>query len=103
WAPLRDAYDLRVPDSRVRTLDHDLAYRGMKNGDIDVTDVYTTDGEIRYYDLVVLEDDRHFFPSYDAVWVYRAELRNRLLPPLLPRHFEVTGLLSAAGGPLPAL
>src|SRR5206468_3512399 len=58
WAPLRSAYDLRVPDSRVRTLDHDLAYRGLKNGDIDVTDVYTTDGEIRYYDLVVLEDDR---------------------------------------------
>jgi osmoprotectant transport system permease protein len=104
WAPLRDAYDLRVPDSRVRTLDHDLAYRGLKNGDIDVTDVYTTDGEIRYYDLVVLEDDRRFFPAYDAVWVYRADLRTRLLPPLLPHHFEVTGLLSAAGaGPLPAL
>jgi osmoprotectant transport system permease protein len=104
WKPLREAYGLNVPDRQVRTLDHDLAYRGLKKGDIDVTDVYATDGEIRYYDLVVLEDDRRFFPSYDAVWVYRADLRKRLLPPLLPHHFEVTGLLSAAGaGPLPAV
>jgi osmoprotectant transport system permease protein len=42
-----------------------------------VTEVYTTDGEIAQYDLLVLEDDRDFFPVYEAVWLYRADLGER--------------------------
>src|SRR5690606_10843246 len=56
---------------------HDLAYRGLASGSIDAIDVYTTDAEIDYYDLVVLEDDLHYFPVYDAVWLYRADLARR--------------------------
>ena len=72
WPGLARYYGL--PHTDVRGLDHDLAYRGLEAGEIDATDLYATDAEIRYYDLVVLEDDRHYFPAYDAVWLYRATL-----------------------------
>lgn len=56
----------------VRGLDHDLAYRALVDGALDVTDVYTTDAEIERYHLRVLVDDRGYFPGYDAVVLYRA-------------------------------
>src|SRR5438552_14268962 len=58
-------------------MNHTLAYRALVERAIDVTDVYTTDGEIAQYDLVALIDDRDFFPAYEAVWLYRADLGER--------------------------
>jgi osmoprotectant transport system permease protein len=75
WPALRRAYGL--PHRGVRGLDHDLAYRGLAAGDIDVIDVYTTDAEIAYYDLALLRDDHGHFPAYDAVILYRADLAAR--------------------------
>ena len=72
WPGLRDAYVL--PHARVRGLDHDLAYRALESGDIDFTDLYSTDAEIEYYNLRVLEDDLAFFPEYQAVLLYRDDL-----------------------------
>ena len=69
WPALRDAYDL--PHSSARGIDHDLAYRGLESGSIDVMDLYSTDAEIVYYGLRVLEDDRLHFPRYEAVLLYR--------------------------------
>jgi osmoprotectant transport system permease protein len=71
WPALRDRYGL--PQAAVRGLDHDLAYRGLAAGAIDATDVYTTDPEIRRYALTALEDDRHVFPRYDAILLYRED------------------------------
>ncbi len=79
WGPLQRHYGLNVPEKHVQVLDHDLAYRGLDTGDIDVIDVYTTEGEIAALDVVVLRDDGKFFPRYDAVWVYRADLPGRLI------------------------
>lgn len=74
WPGLRTAYGLpHRPDG----LDHDLAYRALASGAVDATDLYATDAEIPYYDLVVLDDDRGYFPSYAAVVLYRAELATR--------------------------
>lgn len=75
WPSLRDAYSL--PHQDVRGLDHDLAYRGLESGAIDVMDLYSTDAEIRYYDLAVLEDDRGHFPAYHALLLWRADLGER--------------------------
>ncbi len=72
WPGLRDHY--RLPHQDVRGVEHDLAYRGIAAGDVDVTDLYTTDAEIAYYDLLPLADDLDYFPPYAAVWLYRAEL-----------------------------
>jgi osmoprotectant transport system permease protein len=71
WPGLQNAYGLA--HERVRGMDHDLAYRGLESGSIDVIDVYSTDAEIEYYDLALLKDDRDFFPSYEAVIVYRTD------------------------------
>ena len=75
WPGLRRHYGL--PQTDVRGLDHDLAYRGLAAGALDAIDVYATDAEIAYYGLRVLEDDRDFFPAYHAVLLYRADLAAR--------------------------
>ena len=43
-------------------------------GKIDVTDAYSTDGDLKKFKLVLLEDDRRFFPGYLAMPLVRAEL-----------------------------
>jgi osmoprotectant transport system permease protein len=75
WPGLRARYAL--PQHDVRGLDHDLAYRGLDADTIDVTDLYSTDADIAYYHIQILEDDQHYFPVYDAVWLMRTDLRAR--------------------------
>ena len=69
WNAVRARYGLHP--ERVVTMEHELLYRALAADDVGAINVYTTDGDIGYYDLVVLEDDRHLFPRYDAVYVYR--------------------------------
>jgi osmoprotectant transport system permease protein len=75
WPALRQRYGLA--GDQARGLDHDLAYRALDAGDIDAMDVYTTDAEIAYYGLRLLEDDLSFFQTYNAVFLYRADLERR--------------------------
>ncbi len=75
WRNLRSHYAL--PQSDVAGLDHDLAYRQIESGVIEVMDVYTTDARLADLDLVLLEDDRDYFPAYDAVVLSRADLAER--------------------------
>ena len=75
WPALRRRYGLAQRD--VRGLEHHLAYRGLAGGAIDVTDLYSTDAEILYYDIQVLTDDLGHFPRYEAVLLYRADLAKR--------------------------
>jgi osmoprotectant transport system permease protein len=75
WPALQQRYGL--PQQRVRGLDHDLAYRGVAHGELDVIDLYSTDAEIRHYGLRVLEDDRALFRRYDAIFVFRADAEAR--------------------------
>lgn len=75
WPGLRDRYGL--PQRDVRGLDHDLAYRAIEAGEIQATDLYSTDAEIRAHHLRVLDDDRRFFPSYECIWLYRVDLPRR--------------------------
>ncbi len=72
WPSLKRHYQL--PHRNVRGLDHDLAYRALASGDIDVMDLYSTDAEIAYYGLRILRDDRAHFTDYDALFLYREEL-----------------------------
>ncbi len=72
WPALRARY--RLPQTDVRGLDHDLAWRGLDAGTLDVIDAYGTDAEIRYYRPTLLADDLGFFTAYDAVLVYRDTL-----------------------------
>lgn len=75
WPGLARSYGLAP--AALRAMDHVLAYRALAAGAIDVVDLYTTDAEIRGQHLAVLEDDRHYFPSYQAVWLYRLDTARR--------------------------
>lgn len=80
WPGLKQHYRLQLASDE--GLDHDIAYRALAAGEIDLVDLYSTDAEIAFYDLVVLEDDEAFFPAYDAVWVYRRDREAELAPVL---------------------
>jgi osmoprotectant transport system permease protein len=71
WPGLQAAYGL---PHKPRGLDHGIAYEALAAGEIDVMDLYTTDAKIERYAIVALEDDRRFFPAYDAVLLYRSEV-----------------------------
>src|SRR5215469_14531241 len=73
WNPLRERYDL--PQHNVIGIDHSLGYSALANGSIAVKDAYSTDAKIEQNDLVVLEDDLHFFPKYEAVFLFRSSMR----------------------------
>jgi osmoprotectant transport system permease protein len=75
WPGVKQHYGL--PQTNVQGMNHTLAYRALVEKAIDVTEVYTTDGEIAQHDLLVLNDDQNFFSAYEAVWLYRADLADR--------------------------
>jgi len=75
WPGLKSAY--RLPFATPQGLDHGLAYEALAAGRIDVMDIYTTDAKIDRYKLVALEDDRKYFPRYDAVLLYRLDVPKR--------------------------
>ncbi len=93
WPALRDTYDLDgLP---VRGLEHGLAYEALAKGLVDVIDVYTTDPKIVSNGLRVLDDDQRFFPEYEALLVYRADLPRRH-PAAWVRLTALQGSISAA-------
>ncbi len=76
WPGLKRTYGL--PFATPRGLDHGLAYEAIAQHQVDVIDIYSTDAKLDRYGLTVLADDRHYFPRYDAVLLYRADLPRRL-------------------------
>ena len=82
WPGLKAAY--RLPHATPSGLDHGLAYEAIAAGKIEVMDIYSTDAKIERFNLRVLEDDRHFFPRYDAVLLYRLDVPRRF-----PKEFEL--------------
>src|SRR5438270_13023716 len=60
-----------------RVMDLGLLYRALQNNQVDMVAGSNTDGLIAALDLVVLEDDKHYFPPYDAVPVVRRQTLER--------------------------
>jgi len=75
WPGLRRAYGLPQDSSGI---EHGLAYRALAERSIDVTDAYSTDGDLERFGLTVLADDRGFFPEYLAVPLVRAAVDPRV-------------------------
>lgn len=75
WPLLVAAYGMK-PKSLLE-LQHELCYSAIAAGEVDVINVYTTDGQVSKLELRALEDDREVFPRYDAVYLYRADLPTR--------------------------
>ena len=88
---LKTAYGLRFRD--VRALNAAVKYQALAAGQVDVIDGYSTDGLIERYNLVVLVDDRHFFPPYEAAALISPRL-GRESPRAVAALSELSGRLS---------
>ncbi len=86
WPGLKRIYEL--PFETPRGLDHGLAYEAIAGRQVDAIDIYSTDAKLDKYGLAVLDDDRRYFPRYDAVLLYRADLPQRF-----PRTWAALGKL----------
>ncbi|MEI5994631.1 osmoprotectant ABC transporter substrate-binding protein [Candidatus Enterococcus mansonii] len=75
---------------RVFPMQIGLVYDAVAAGKMDVVLGYSTDGRIGSYDLVILEDDLHFFPPYDACTV--------ATDAVLKKYPELKGVLSKLDG-----
>ncbi len=88
---LREAYGLVLDD--VRALLPAIKYQALDAGDVDVIDGYSTDGLIARYDLVVLRDDRRFFPPYQAAALVNGAFA-RARPDVVSVLTELSGRIS---------
>ena len=90
---LEAAYGLRFAESP-RTMDLGLLYRALSSGQVDMVAGNSTDGPIRAFHLVALEDDRHYFPPYEAVPLVREDS--------LKRHPEIQTAMDRLAGKVTA-
>ena len=79
WPGLKQAYGLPF---NATGIEHALAYQAISEGALDVTDAYSTDGELLRYDLLLLEDDRRFFPRYLAAPLVRVDVGAQVIEAL---------------------
>jgi glycine betaine/choline ABC-type transport system substrate-binding protein len=87
---LRAAYGFEFGEAR--DLDPGLMYRAIAEGEVDVICAFATDGRIAAYNLTLLEDDRSFFPPYEAAPVVRVDFADR--------HPEAVAALESLAGRL---
>ncbi|WP_254877277.1 glycine betaine ABC transporter substrate-binding protein [Pantoea ananatis] len=72
--PLQKTYNLTLDRPQIRQMDPGLVYNAVRDGFVDAGLIYTTDGRVKGFDLRVLEDDKHFFPSYNVTPVVRQDV-----------------------------
>jgi osmoprotectant transport system permease protein len=89
YSGLASAYGFRFPDAP-HVMDLTLSYRALASGQVDLIAGDATAGLIKGLDLFQLEDNRHYFPPYDAAAVARADT--------LLRHPEVRAALGRLSG-----
>jgi osmoprotectant transport system permease protein len=65
WRAIQESYGLSFREQR--SMDPSLMYEAVANRQVDLIGAFSTDGRIAALDLVVLEDERHAIPPYDAV------------------------------------
>jgi len=92
WPGLAKQYGISATP---RGLDHGIAYEALAQKQVDVIDIYSTDAKISQYGLRVLEDDRAYFPRYDAVLLYRLDAAQRF-PAAWQALRALEGRISAA-------
>ncbi|MEB6609089.1 ABC transporter permease/substrate-binding protein [Staphylococcus borealis] len=63
------AYGLDL--SNIKKMEPKLRYTAVEKGDINLIDAYSTDAELKQYDMVVLKDDKHVFPPYQGAPMFK--------------------------------
>ncbi|MEM5455467.1 glycine betaine ABC transporter substrate-binding protein [Paraburkholderia phytofirmans] len=69
--PLEAAYGMQFSRAETRQMDPGLVYTALHNNQVPIGLIYTTDGRVKGFNIMPLEDDRHYFPAYNATPVVR--------------------------------
>ncbi|UOQ84095.1 osmoprotectant update ABC transporter permease/substrate-binding subunit OpuFB [Gracilibacillus salinarum] len=85
---IQDLYNLSF--SNLKTMEPQLRYAAVEEGDINLIDAYSTDSELKRYNLKVLEDDKQLFPPYQGAPLLRQET--------LDEHPELANILNQLAG-----
>ncbi|CAM5783581.1 MULTISPECIES: ABC transporter substrate-binding protein [Brevibacillus] len=85
---LEKSYGLKFKGTK--SMDAGLKYKAISEGNVDIIDAFSTDGQLVKHDLVILEDDKHFFPPYFAAPLVRQET--------LQKHPQIKEVLSKLAG-----
>ena len=85
---LQEVYGMNFKD--VSGMNHGIKYAAIDEGSVDVIDAYATDGQLVVFDLIILEDDKEFFPPYDAVPLVRQDT--------IDKYPEIRDALNLLGG-----
>lgn len=93
---MMEYYDLEfgndIPDAKVLKMETPLAKKAVRDGQAMCGMAFATDGEIKDYNLTVLDDDKSYFPIYNPAPVIRAEV--------LKAYPEIKLILSTIGASL---
>ena len=94
WPGLKAAYGLNVSDSNVALLDTGVIYTATQKGDdCNFGEVFQTDGRIPALDLVVLQDDKEFFPVYQGAFTLKQSTLDKY-PAIADVIAEISPLLT---------
>lgn len=83
---LQEAYGFEVPRASLKRMDTGIMYDALRQGRVDISLVFATDGRIAAFDFQVLEDDKGFFPAYAITPVVRKDV--------LDKHPELAEILN---------
>lgn len=84
---MKKAYGLSIPAGNIKKMDAGIIYTQVsESGSCLLGEVFTTDGRIKSMNLDVLEDNKHFFPNYNAAPVIHTAT--------LEKYPEIAGLLN---------
>lgn len=85
---LEKTYGVKFKDTKA--MDPGLKYSALAEKKVDLIDAFSTDGQLIKYNLVLLEDDKHFFPPYYAAPLVRSDA--------LQKHPEIKEVLDKLAG-----
>jgi len=92
YRALQKAYGFEFPSDKIIKMSSGLLYKALKDGQLEVAMGFATDGRIKGFDLVVLQDDKQFFPVYNPAPVVRKETAQQY-PELETIFAELAGKL----------
>lgn len=88
--PLVKTYGFKFKD--VKTMQTGLRYLAIEKNEVQVMDAYATDGKLKEFDMVILEDDKKFFPPYNGAAIVRMDT--------LEKHPQVMDAINKLAGML---
>lgn len=72
--PMQKLYNMPLERPQIRQMDAGLVYNAIRDGFVQAGLVFTTDGRVKGFDFLLLEDDKGYFPSYTITPVVRDEV-----------------------------